>query len=221
MNTTQVVQAADIADWRQRTFGLYGQVRRVAREEGPAAAHAVWLRGRDDMFATHPASALTTAKKAGFTGLRVADYDPAFRFECVPSGDGAGTTMLVETGTDGTVPFEQLGTLCIPGLGSLALWALRGYGGGIFVPFRDGGSGTLGGSYGGGRYLLDTLKGAHLGRSGEAFILDFNFAYNPSCAYDEAWACPLPGPGNRLDLPIPVGELYLPGLASPPTPLAR
>ena len=213
MTSNPAVQAADVADWRLRTFELYAMVRRTARDHGPAAAHALWVRGRNELFSTHPASALTTAAKAGFTGLAVADYNPAYRFECVPTFVGAGQQMLVRTGTDGTVPFEQLGTLEIPGIGSLALWALRSYGGGLFVPFRDAGSGTAGGSYGGGRYLLDTIKGAHLGRSGEAIILDFNFAYNPSCAYDEAWACPLPGPGNRLAARIPAGELYLAGLA--------
>jgi uncharacterized protein (DUF1684 family) len=80
------------------------------------------------------------------------------------------------------------------------------------VPFRDATAGQPGGSYGAGRYLLDTIKGAFHGVRGSGpdaeFILDFNFAYNPSCAYNEAWACPLAGPANRLAVDIPVGELY-------------
>lgn len=216
MTTNPAVQAADVADWRVRTFELYAGVRRTAQDHGAPEAHALWVRGRNELFASHPASALTTAAKAHFTGLQVADYNPDFRFECEPTAQGAGQQMLVQTGTDGTVPFEQLGTLEIPGIGSLALWALRSYGGGLFVPFRDAGSGTSGGSYGGGRYLLDTAKGAHLGRNVGTIVVDFNFAYNPSCAYDEAWACPLPGPDNRLATHIPVGELYLPRLAGTP-----
>jgi uncharacterized protein (DUF1684 family) len=118
----------------------------------------------------------------------------------------------VDTGTDGVVRFIRLGTFDLPEMGQLAVWKLHGYGGGIFVPFRDATAGQPGGTYGAGRYLLDTIKGAFHGVQGTGpgatFVLDFNFAYNPSCAYNEAWACPLPGPSNRLAVEIPVGELY-------------
>ncbi len=210
------MSALDIADWRLRTFALYDEVRRLARED-PFQAHVHWRRTRDHMFGTHPASALTPAAKEGFTGLDTAGYDPAFRFHARLSPAGAGQEMTVRTGTDGDVPFRRLGTFVLPGLGSLAAWRLRSYGGGIFVPFRDATAGRDGGSYGAGRYLLDTIKGAFHGTQGsrpdEEFILDFNFAYNPSCAYNEAWACPLAGPDNRLAAEVPVGELYLPALA--------
>jgi len=63
-------------------------------------------------------------------------------------------------------------------------------------------------TYGGGRYVLDTTKGADLGGEPDALVIDLNFAFQPSCAYDEAWACPLPGPTNTLDRPVPVGERY-------------
>ncbi|MGA7204529.1 MAG: DUF1684 domain-containing protein [Specibacter sp.] len=205
--------AAAVADWRLETFGLYADVRRTAKDDGGAVAHALWVAQRDHMFGTHPASALNEEKKARFAGLSVAAYNPAFRFDVPLTGDGAGEQMNVQTGTDGTVPFVRLGTFEVPGVGSLAAWKLQSYGGGIFVPFRDTSAGRDGGSYGAGRYLLDTVKGAHLGQGGEQFILDFNFAYNPSCAYDEAWACPLPGRDNRLAVEIPVGEMYRPELA--------
>jgi uncharacterized protein (DUF1684 family) len=109
----------------------------------------------------------------------------------------------------------RIGTFELPGLGSLAAWRLRSYGGGIFVPFRDATAGKDGGSYGAGRYLLDTVKGSFHGtrRSSGAeqeFILDFNFAYNPSCAYNEAWACPSGRTSQPLGATeVPVGELYL------------
>jgi uncharacterized protein (DUF1684 family) len=79
-------------------------------------------------------------------------------------------------------------------------------GGGVWVPMRD----TADSTYGGGRYVLDTVKGADLGGEGGRLVIDLNFAYNPSCTYDEAWACPLAPPGNRLARPMEVGEL-LPG----------
>ncbi|MEO3942650.1 DUF1684 domain-containing protein [Paenarthrobacter nicotinovorans] len=206
------MSAVDIADWRLRTFALYDKVRQLAATN-PFDAHVFWRQERDLMFATHPASALTAGMKASFSGLRTAGYDPAFRRHAVLLPDGSGQEMNVETGTDGVVPFVRIGTFDLDELGSLAVWRLRSYGGGIFVPFRDTTAGKDGGSYGAGRYLLDTVKGSFHGTrssSGEPeFILDFNFAYNPSCAYNEAWACPLAGPDNRLATDIPVGELYL------------
>ncbi|MFJ5955131.1 DUF1684 domain-containing protein [Paenarthrobacter sp. NPDC092416] len=206
------IAAVDIVDWRLRTFALYDSVRRLAADN-PFDAHVYWRQERDRMFATHPASALTPQMKASFAGLRTADYDPAFRIAAPLSPEGFGQEMNVQTGTDGVVPFVRIGTFQLPGLGSLAAWKLRSYGGGIFVPFRDATAGKDGGSYGAGRYLLDTVKGAFHGTRGsgeeQEFILDFNFAYNPSCAYNEAWACPLAGPANRLASDIPVGELYL------------
>jgi uncharacterized protein (DUF1684 family) len=116
--------------------------------------------------------------------------------------------LEVPTGTDGVVPFRRLGTADLPGLGRLDVWWLASYGGGVFVPVRDALAGTE--TYGGGRYLLDTVKGADLGgdvRDG-VLVLDLNFAYNPSCAYDPAWACPLAPPGNVLAAPVRAGELY-------------
>ena len=61
-------------------------------------------------------------------------------------------------------------------------------------------------TYGAGRYLYDTIKGADLGVGAESIVLDFNFAYNPSCAYDERWSCPLSPPENRLPFAVNAGE---------------
>jgi hypothetical protein len=120
--------------------------------------------------------------------------------------------MEVETGTDGVVPFQLLGTVRVPLAGTLEVWRLASYGGGLFVPVKDALAGRRGGTYGGGRYLIDTIKGAELGMSvddGETtLVLDFNFAYNPSCAYDPAWACPLAQAGNTLQVEVPAGERY-------------
>ena len=88
----------------------------------------------------------------------------------------------------------------------LPVFWLEGYGGGLFLPFRDALAGR--GTYGGGRYLLDTVKGADLGTSadGARLVLDFNYAYNPSCAYDPRWSCPLAAPESRLAVAIEGGE---------------
>lgn len=189
-------------------FDIYAQVRHTAEAESPSSAHSLWCRQRNHLFASHPASPLNEEAKLRFRALAVAPYDPNLRCESKINDDGAGQKLELPTGTDGTVYFERLGTVTTPA-GRLAVWRLATYGGGIFLPVRDALAGADGGTYGGGRYLLDTIKGAHLGPdSGEPLILDFNFLYNPSCAYDERWACPLPGPDNRVEVPLMVGELY-------------
>ncbi|MGV8852206.1 MAG: DUF1684 domain-containing protein [Rhodoglobus sp.] len=198
--------ALQVADWRRRNFALYSAVR---SNPDAASAHADWRAGRDEMFATHPASPLLPEDLRGFKGLPFGAYDPDWRFEAsiVP---GDGRRMNVETGTDGVVPFDLLGTVEIDQVGTLDVWRLASYGGGIFIPVKDALSRVKGGTYGGGRYLLDTVKGADLGAGStpESLVLDFNFAYNPSCAYDPAWACPLAQAGNTLAVEIPVGERY-------------
>ncbi len=115
----------------------------------------------------------------------------------------------VRTGTDGVVPYERVGRVELGDVGSLDVWWHAGYGGGIFVPVRDASSRE--GGYGGGRYLLDTAKGADLGTTAgpdgaPLLVVDLNFAYHPSCAYDPEWACPLAPPGNVLDVDVPVGR---------------
>lgn len=202
----QALDALAVADWRRRVAQMYARVRDIALED-PAAAHAHWILERDNLFADHAASPLRPAAKAVFTGLAVAPYDPAYRFE-VRVRATLPQRMEVATGTDGIVPFDRVGKVDLGDLGTLAVWALRTYGGGIFLPVKDATSNRS--TYGGGRYLLDTVKGADLGRATDGgLILDFNFAYNPSCAYDPAWACPLPSRGNVLSTPLPVGELQV------------
>jgi uncharacterized protein (DUF1684 family) len=141
--------------------------------------------------------------RTSFTGLPVAPYDPRFRFEATVV-DAPPSRMEVPTGTDGVVAFERIGVARLPGLGGLDVWWVAAEGGGGFVPVKDALAGDK--TYGGGRYVLDTIKGADLG--GE-LVIDLNFAYNPSCAYDPAWACPLAPPGNTLAEPVFAGELYL------------
>jgi uncharacterized protein (DUF1684 family) len=200
------MSAYDTVDWRRRVFALYADVRATA---DPAAAHDLWRRGRDELFASHPATPLLEADRVSFRGLAVPAYDPAFRFE-VEVRDAPPERVEVDTGTDGSVPFERLGVVDLPGVGSLDVWRLASYGGGLFVPVKDASAGTPGGTYGGGRYLLDTVKGADLGGRPGSLVLDLNFAYNPSCAYDPDWACPLAQPGNTVEVEVPVGERSYP-----------
>lgn len=194
--------ALTLLDWRRRVFAMYAAVRAA---EDPAMGHRLWCAERDRLLAEHPDSPVVDP--AAFTGVPVAPYEPALRFEVLLDTDVAPERRAVPTGTDGVVPFERIGIVTLPDLGRLDVWWLAAYGGGVFVPVKDALAGSL--TYGGGRYLLDTVKGADLGGDARAgrLVLDFNFAYNPSCAYDPRWACPLAGDGNTLAGPLPVGEL--------------
>ena len=190
----------EVASWRREVHDLYAAVRAT---DDPAAAHAVWVEGRSTLFLDHPAS----PRRAG-QRLRHAPYDPVFRF-VVPVEPASLEPWEFRSATDGVVPFSGVGRVTLGDLGSIALWWLDSYGGGLFLPLRDGSAGRE--TYGAGRYLLDTVKGADLGRRGsgvdEEWVVDLNFAYNPSCVYDHRWVCPLAPAANRLDAPTPVGEL--------------
>ena len=197
--------ATTLLDWRRRVFALYTAVR---AERDPAAAHAKWCASRAQLLMTHPDSPVPAADRGSYPGPEVAPYDPAYRFEVDLDGEVEEMHLEVATGTDGVVAFDRVGRLRLPGIGDLDAWWLRSYGGGLFVPVRDALAGTQ--TYGGGRYLLDTVKGADLGSRNGALVIDLNFAYQPSCAYDPAWACPLAPPGNVVQAPVPVGEHYRP-----------
>lgn len=190
--------ALELADWRRRVASLYAEVRALAG----AAAWARWRDGRERLYRGHPQSPVPPAERAAYA-FACHPHDPALRTlaELAPQ-----TPRHVEG--DGEVPgMTQVGTLHFELQGAVrelgAFW-LDGYAGGLFVPFRDAGAGSE--SYGGGRYILDTAKGADLGCEGDRVILDFNYAYAPSCAHDARWRCPLAPPQNVLDIAVRGGE---------------
>jgi uncharacterized protein len=196
--------ALAVADWRRRVFALYGAVRAAG---DPVEAHALWRAGRDELLAAHPASPVPAAERAAFRGAEIGGYQRQLRFEVAVDADAEPVRWEVPTATDGLVPFTRIGVLHLPTVGDLDVWWLESYGGGVFVPVKDALAGA--GTYGGGRYLLDTVKGADLGgdvRDGW-LVVDLNFAYNPSCAYSPSWTCPLAPPGNTVAVALPVGEL--------------
>jgi uncharacterized protein (DUF1684 family) len=191
-----------VLDWRRRVASLYGAVR---EQQDPRVAHATWVAGRDALLRGHPASPVPEGERAAYPGAHVAPYDGDYRFVVEVDRAVPDQRREVPTATDGVVPFDLVGRVTLPGLGVLDVWWAAVYGGGIFLPLKDATSGKA--SYGGGRYVLDTIKGADLGGDPDALVVDLNFSYQPSCAYDDAWACPLPGAGNTLAQPVPVGEL--------------
>ena len=186
-----------LLSWRRTVSELYAGVRATP---DPEAAWNRWRVGRDQLFAEHPNSPV---QRSSFRGLRYRTYDSNYRF-AVPVHGSEPARFEVHTATDGIVPFTRAGRVELPGLGSLDVWWLETYGGGIFLPLKDATCGET--SYGGGRYLLDTVKGADLGEEQGRLIVDLNFLYNPSCAYDARWVCPLPPAGNVLPVAIEAGE---------------
>ncbi|NKF32575.1 DUF1684 domain-containing protein, partial [Pseudomonas sp. BGM005] len=106
----------------------------------------------DELLLHHPATPLLTDDRVLFEGLLIASYDPAWRFE-LPILDAEPGGLDFATGTDGVVPFERIGMVEIPDTGTLDVWRLTTYGGGLFIPLRDSLAGKPGGTYGGGRYL--------------------------------------------------------------------
>lgn len=202
MKTTQ--DPIGLADWRRLVSALYAAVR---ANDNPEAAWYKWREERDRLFREHPQSPLEPDQRARFSALAYFDYDPAARFvvDRDPVEDEATRTW--DLGDDGVITLERFARTrgLAPALGAeLTLFWVGGYGGGIFLPFADATSGCE--TYGDGRYLLDGIKGADLGVEDGRIVLDFNFAYNPSCGYSPRWSCPLAPPENRLPAAVRAGE---------------
>ncbi len=202
-----------LADWRRQVAALYGEVRRLA-ESDPVAAHGYWRRVREHLYREHPQSPIPPQDRPGFAA-RHYPYDPTLRFEAALLGDKPDSRterslpMSCDPIDGNGLRFRRIGWIALQfplGPRRLAVFWMEGYTGGLFLPFRDATSGTE--TYGAGRYLLDGGKGADLG--GDAaqgtLIVDFNFAYHPSCAFDPGWVCPLAPPENWLDIPIRAGD---------------
>jgi uncharacterized protein (DUF1684 family) len=195
----------DLVDWRRRVGDLY-------RLEGEDAL-AAFRRGRDQLFGTHPQSPIPPPDREAFAGLEYFDPDPDLRFTARLEPVEQAAEIVIETGgPDGDIRYVTAGRLSFNAGGqacSLTVYWLEAYGGGLFLPFRDATSGSQ--TYGGGRYLFDTIKGTYglaleVTSGSPEVTIDFNYAYNPSCAYDPRWACPLAPRENWLPVAITAGE---------------
>jgi uncharacterized protein (DUF1684 family) len=199
-----------LLDWRRSVASMYGEVRATVESDPPAALRR-FRSARDTLFRSHPDSPIPVTDRASFEGLAYWPYDAALRF-IVPVeviADDETTTALSLSGD--AYHLRRIGRVRLP-VGDLDLYWIDVYGGGLFLPFRDATSGTE--TYAAGRYVLDTIKGADLGGDGAGLVIDLNYAYHPSCAYDPIWSCPLAPPANRLTVPIRAGE-RLGGVARP------
>jgi uncharacterized protein (DUF1684 family) len=196
----------DLADWRRRVGDLY----RVQASD----TLAEFRRRRDALFRTHPQSPVPAGERAAFAGLRYFDPDPRYRLTCRLEDQGFDEQVIeIDTGgDDGVIRYRRAGRLsfrlhdqdC-----TLSVLSLIGYGGGLFLPFRDATSGKE--TYGGGRYLFDTVKNTdglclEITPGSPDVTIDFNYAYHPSCVFDPRWACPLAPRENWLPVAIRAGE---------------
>jgi uncharacterized protein (DUF1684 family) len=219
-------ETLQLADWRRQIADLYAEVRALSATD-VAAALELWRTTRERLFREHPQSPVPLDVRQAFRA-RHFPADPALRFEvavapddappALAAGDLAGVTGLgglaglamdLPVSAGGTMSFSRIGHVEVPfaaGPRRLGVYWMAGYAGGVFLPFRDATSGNE--TYAAGRYLLDSAKSADLGGDRErgTLLLDFNFAFQPSCAFDPKWACPLAPPENRLDVPIRAGE---------------
>ncbi len=216
----------DLYDYRRRVVDLYRE-RELSYRQGVDEEETLrrFRAGKDAIFARHPQSALPVEERDQFDGLRYYPYAPELRviatltpLEPLDAESAPEPEALIETSGPHTMRFRPAARASFT-LGqtpaSLTLYWIDVYGGGLFLAFRD--TTCPAESYGGGRYLFDTVKGSEpialdgpseeaMGCSGRRILLDFNYAYNPSCAYDPRWVCPLAPRENHLPMPIRAGE---------------
>jgi uncharacterized protein (DUF1684 family) len=209
---TEPANALTLADYRRRVAESYAAARRAT---DPEEGWKAWRAERDALFATHPQSPIED--RSSFAGLPYFPYQPHFRVTGVVHADEPAR-LAIPHSSGGSTVFVRIGRVVftIAGVANrLDLYWLDAYGGGLFLPFRDVSNGDT--TYGGGRYLLDTVKGADLGSRDGRLIFDFNFAYHPSCVYSSRWSCPLAPPGNTLDVGVAAGERLTPDRTAAPT----
>jgi uncharacterized protein len=194
----------ELLDWRRQVAELYAAVRAEAE---PSRGHELWRAGRDQLFRTHPQTPLSADDPLRGTGLPYWPYDSGLRFELeLRPTPKAGRRLGVPGSEEDSGTMVLIGCITLPPPVDVTVdvWWLNQYAGGVFVPLRDGTAGRE--SYGGGRYLLDTSKGADLGGDFDHLVVDLNFLYHPSCRYDSRWLCPLAPPGNTISAAVAAGE---------------
>ena len=204
----------DLYDYRRRVAAMYRERKRATLAGEDAATILQRFReARDDLFAHHQQSALDEEQRRHFQGLHHFPYNPAMCVVADVDTNVEPTLLTVAMNSEESMIMTRVARLHFTiesRAVALALYWLNIYGGGLFLPFRD--TTSPGESYGGGRYLFDTIKGSDfLPAPGapvrERILLDFNYAYNPSCAYNDRWVCPLAPVENRLSIAIRAGEM--------------
>lgn len=219
LTTTTGATWLDLHDWRGRVAEMFRD-RDAAHRRGDAAEGVctAFRAAKDKLFAEHRQSPLGLEERTSFNGLRYFGHDPQLRVNAVLSPSASAEVVDAPASGPHSMPLQTAGTVDFRIGGEalrLTVFWIDVYGGGLFLPFRD--TTCPGESYGAGRYLFDTVKGSGFeldasasrdpgGYAGGEITLDFNYAYNPSCAYDDRWACPLAPRENWLSVAIRAGE---------------
>ncbi len=211
----------DLYSYRIWVAGMYSdRAASLLAGRNPQEVNVRFRAEKDALFASHSQSALSPEQRQSFKGLSYFPYDPTYCVEALLNPTEEGEGIPFDTGGSNTTLLRRAGTITFTLDDKpleLTLFWIDVYGGGLFLPFRD--STCPPESYGGGRYLFDTVKGSDFQRApveqdgrteqsyrGGRIVLDFNYAYNPSCAYDSRWVCPLAPRENWLPIPIRAGE---------------
>jgi len=198
-----------LINWRREIFSIYDEVR---SEEDGIVAWNIWKDKREKLFKFHPESPTFDPKKqSGFNDVPVL-YSYNQKFSLFSKFEQISNSEIIQLNTDENSitrlkPFIKTTNLKdFLGI-ELTVFKIEGYGGGLFLPFTDSGCKSGGAHYEGGRYLIDTVKGADLGElKTDELRLDFNFSYNPSCSYNSKWTCPILKDYNRISILVDAGE---------------
>lgn len=153
---------------------------------------------KDAFFGGHPQSPLTPEQRADFKGLAYFPENDSLRLEVIVEEIPEKPRFEMQTSTGDVQTYERFGTFKFPVDGQDAELTIYRSQHGFFLPFVDSLAGKE--TYPAGRYLEpEPLPGGR-------FIIDFNYAYNPYCAYNEMWSCPITPVENRLKVAIRAGE---------------
>jgi uncharacterized protein (DUF1684 family) len=153
---------------------------------------------KDDFFAKHPDSPLTHDQKHDFQGLHYFAENTDLIFEVAIKAFPRQETVEMQTSTGEIQPYQRYGKIKFNVEGKTAELTIYSSEGGYFLPFVDAMAGKE--TYGAGRYVEPLpLENGKL-------LIDFNYAYNPYCAYNARWSCPIPPAENRIKVAIRAGE---------------
>ncbi len=159
---------------------------------------AEFRRKKDEAFAHPPQSPLTREQQAEFNGLKYFPYNPALRFTLELRTFPDFQEVEMQTSTGDVQTYRRLGQVEFEVDEQTLRLTVFSSDDGFFLPFADSLAGSE--TYPAGRYLEPQLQ------PGSRLLVDFNMAYNPYCAYNERWSCPLTPFENRLKAPIRAGE---------------
>jgi uncharacterized protein len=160
----------------------------------------------DNYFRTDSHSPIDSADKPSFHGIHYYEIDSNYRIPFTFKRKKWGKQFLMKTTTDRLPAYKVYGTIEFKLDGkpqkltlyqNLELKKRKGYEDYLFCPFKDLTNGED--SYGGGRYIDFRMKDLENG------IIDFNLSYNPYCAYNYRYSCPIPPKSNHLKIAVKAG----------------